>query len=287
VVVGFTQLQSKSKSDIVALIDSTSRFDYYCWDLYARVSQWYEGDKERLKARSDALHAIEQGSNELAEIAELISRAVLLRHLETMDRLDIEYDFLPRESEILRLHFWKSAFELMKQKGVLYFETEGKNKGCWVMTRPKLSRQIEDSALSTKTPTQAREAWMGHPETADPSASLGVTDEAEKIGPTKTPRSSCAPTAPWAMSAKTLRITCGSLVCWGATSAIAASTAIPTSMKSGSPPSWESLTIRTSEMCGHLQRHRLAAGRSAEYRGRGHPPARLYRTSRALHAFLL
>ena len=183
VVVGFTQLQSKSKSDIVALIDSTSRFDYYCWDLYARVSQWYEGDKERLKARSDALHAIEQGSNELAEIAELISRAVLLRHLETMDRLDIEYDFLPRESEILRLHFWESAFELMKQKGVLYFETEGKNKGCWVMTRPKLSRQIEDSALSTKTPTQAREAWMGHPETADPSASLGVTDEAEKIGP--------------------------------------------------------------------------------------------------------
>ena len=53
-----------------------------------------------------------------------------------MDRLDIEYDFLPRESEILHLHFWESAFELLKQKGVLYFETEGKNKGCWVMKRP-------------------------------------------------------------------------------------------------------------------------------------------------------
>ncbi|MGA2902380.1 MAG: arginine--tRNA ligase [Candidatus Korobacteraceae bacterium] len=151
VVVGFVELEKKSKQDIAALIASTPRFDYYCWDLYARVSQWYEQDKEHLKARQDALHAIERGGNEMAEIAELISTAVLRRHLETMDRLDIEYDFLPRESEILHLHFWDSAFELLKQKGVLYYETEGKNKGCWVMTRPK-------------TPTQAKEAWVGHPE---------------------------------------------------------------------------------------------------------------------------
>ena len=76
------------------------------------------------------------GGNETAEIAELISTAVLRRHLETMLRLDIEYDFLPRESEILHLKFWDAAFEQLKQTGVLYFETEGKNKGCWVMTRP-------------------------------------------------------------------------------------------------------------------------------------------------------
>jgi arginyl-tRNA synthetase len=52
-----------------------------------------------------------------------------------MLRLDIEYDFLPRESEILHLHFWDAAFEKLKQTGVLYFENEGKNKGCWVMSR--------------------------------------------------------------------------------------------------------------------------------------------------------
>ena len=136
VVVGFIELEKKSKQQIVDLIASDPRFDYYCWDLYARVSQWYEQDKEHLKARAAALHAIERGGNETAEIAELISTAVLRRHLETMDRLDIEYDFLPRESEILHLHFWDAAFELLKEKKVLYFETEGKNKGCWVMTRP-------------------------------------------------------------------------------------------------------------------------------------------------------
>ena len=74
--------------------------------------------------------------NDTAEVAELISTAVLKRHLETMLRLDIEYDFLPRESEILHLNFWALAFEQLKKTGVLYFENEGKNKGCWVMTRP-------------------------------------------------------------------------------------------------------------------------------------------------------
>ncbi len=138
VVVGFLYLENKNKSDVEKLIASatpTRRFDYYCWDLYARVSQWYEQDKENLKLRLKTLHDIEQGGNEAAEIGHLISDAIILRHLETMQRLDIEYDFLPQESEILHLHFWDLAFEQMKQKGVLYFETEGKNKGCWVMRR--------------------------------------------------------------------------------------------------------------------------------------------------------
>jgi arginyl-tRNA synthetase len=138
VVVGFLYLEKKSKADVEQIIaDSTVArpFDYYCWDLYAQVSQWYEGDKERTKLRLKALHDIEQGSNEAAEMGRLISDAIILRHLQTMQRLGIIYDFLPQESEILHLHFWDLAFEQMKQKGVLYFETEGKNKGCWVMKR--------------------------------------------------------------------------------------------------------------------------------------------------------
>jgi arginyl-tRNA synthetase len=148
VVVGFLHLENKSVRDVRALIaESENRteiagaFDYYCWNLYARTSQWYgEGTEEekaaRKKLRLDTLHAIEHGGNETAEMAELISTAVLRRHLETMLRLGIEYDFLPRESEILHLKFWEAAFEKLKQTGVLYFESEGKNKGCWVMRRP-------------------------------------------------------------------------------------------------------------------------------------------------------
>jgi arginyl-tRNA synthetase len=134
VIVGFLYLEKKSRSEVEALTRQP-RFDFYCWDLYAEVSRWYELDKQNRDARHQVLHALEEGGNETASIADLISIAVLRRHLETMDRLDIEYDFLPRESEILHLHFWDAAFGKLKDAGVLSFETEGKNKGCWVMRR--------------------------------------------------------------------------------------------------------------------------------------------------------
>jgi len=139
VVVGFTHIEKKSGPEIEQL-SRQPRFDYYCWDLYARVSQWYEQDKQNLQIRAQTLHAIEDAASETAAIADLISVAVLRRHLETMDRLDIEYDFLPRESEILHLHFWDAAFAKLKEAGVLFFETQGKNKGCWVMRRAGTSK---------------------------------------------------------------------------------------------------------------------------------------------------
>jgi len=159
VVVGFLHLEKKSRAEIEQLTRQP-RFDYYCWDVYARTSQWYEQDKQNLQVRSQTLHALEEGGNETAAIAELISIAVLRRHLETMDRLDIEYDFLPRESEILHLHFWDAAFQKLKDGGVLFYENEGKNKGCWVMRRAGTSKtksagilandkqDSEDSAVS-------------------------------------------------------------------------------------------------------------------------------------------
>ncbi|MGB9145107.1 MAG: arginine--tRNA ligase [Acidobacteriaceae bacterium] len=143
VVVGLMHLEDLNLAGVEEIMselaDSGQRIDFYCWDLYARVSQWYTADPAhadaRKKTRLDTLHALEAGGNETAQIAELVSTAILRRHLETMLRLGIEYDLLPRESEILHLHFWDLAFEQLKAKGVLYFETEGKNKGCWVMKR--------------------------------------------------------------------------------------------------------------------------------------------------------
>jgi arginyl-tRNA synthetase len=143
VVVGLAHLEGLNLACVEELMaelaEDKTRLDFYCWDLYARVSSWYEAVPDeaaaRKKLRLGTLHAIEAGGNETAAIAELVSTAILRRHLETMLRLGIEYDLLPRESEILHLHFWDLAFEQLKLKGVLYFETEGKNKGCWVMRR--------------------------------------------------------------------------------------------------------------------------------------------------------
>ncbi|RXH56743.1 arginine--tRNA ligase [Granulicella sibirica] len=146
VVVGLVHLEHKSLSQVRELLteclETNQRIDFYCWDLYARVSQWYTEPgidaatlAQRKQIRLDTLHALEVGNNETAEMADLVSTEVLRRHLETMLRLGIEYDFLPRESEILSLHFWDAARTLMTERGVLYEETEGKNKGCLVMRR--------------------------------------------------------------------------------------------------------------------------------------------------------
>jgi arginyl-tRNA synthetase len=147
VVVGFLYIEQKSRAQIEALA-AEPRFDFVCWDLYARVSHWYEEDKANLAKRAEVLRLIEEGNNETAAIADLISIAVLRRHLETMERLDIEYDFLPRESEILHLHFWEAAFTKLKEAGVLTFESDGKNKGCWVMRRAGTSKT--ETAESTE-----------------------------------------------------------------------------------------------------------------------------------------
>jgi arginyl-tRNA synthetase len=156
VVVGLMHLEGLdlvgTRKLLTDLMDRGARIDFYCWDLYARVSQWYTADADEVGARKqlrlETLHALEQGGNEVAEVADLIATAVLRRHLETMERLSIEYDFLPRESEILHLHFWDAARQLMIEKGVLYFETEGKNKGCWVMRRAP----VNGAAESTEEP---------------------------------------------------------------------------------------------------------------------------------------
>jgi arginyl-tRNA synthetase len=132
VIVGFRTLEHLSLSDVQAIAEST-RFDYYCWDLYARVTDWYDGDKSRLEVRAAALHDLERGGNDTAAMGAFIVDRIVRTHLKTMARLNIGYDLLTYEGDILRLEFWAHAFDILKAKGAVFLQTEGKLKGCWVM----------------------------------------------------------------------------------------------------------------------------------------------------------
>ena len=145
VVLGFIHLEKQSVAEVLALA-SRPRFDYFCWDLYARVTLYLEEDKERLSLRAQMLKEIEEGAGEVAEIAEIVSTAILRCHLRTMDRLGVDYDLLSRESEILHLKFWDAAFQILRERGAIQKSTSGKNKGCWVMRLPSES----DGADSTQ-----------------------------------------------------------------------------------------------------------------------------------------
>ena len=157
VAVGFRELEGKSIDEVGALA-AGPRFDYYCWDLYARVTEWYAEDTERLKIRAAALHDIERGGNPTAEMAHLIADRIVRCHLRTMRRLNIGYDLLTWEGDILRLHFWTHAFEFLKKTGAVFMQTEGRLKGCWVMRI-----ENEDGEAAESAPAEADGAEGAEP----------------------------------------------------------------------------------------------------------------------------
>jgi len=162
VVVGFLVLEGKTLDEIRELADA-SRFDYYCWDLYARVTEWYEQDKERLTHRARTLHDIEHGGNEAADIGALIADRIVRRHLHTMARMNVEYDLLTWEGDILRLKFWAQAFDVLKASGAVYLQTEGRLAGCWVMPIQ------EDGEASHKSQGTSHKAHTPKPEAESPA----------------------------------------------------------------------------------------------------------------------
>ena len=146
VVIGFQHMEKKSVNEVRRLAVQ-SGFDYLCWDLYARVTQFYEQDKAQAATlRAATLKAIEEGHGDTAEMGAVIADAIVGFHLRTMTRLDIAYELLARESEILHLKFWDAAFAQLKEKGVIHLATTGKMAGCWIMPAEKGAAATADSS---------------------------------------------------------------------------------------------------------------------------------------------
>lgn len=150
VVFGFMEIERKDLDDIKKI---KGKFDYYCWDLYARVSSYLESHPETQKRKYEILKKIEEGKNPETEIADYISRRILKLHLKTMKRLDIDYDLLPCESSILKLKFWEKASSLLKEKKAIYYVDKGENKGCWVMKLDEVEEKEKIIVRSDKTIT--------------------------------------------------------------------------------------------------------------------------------------
>src|SRR5262249_17307239 len=132
VIVGFRDLEHRGLESIRAIADETS-FDYYCWDLYSRVTAWYDESRDHLEAQARQLHGLEHGDAAAAAIGALIVDRIVRAHLRTMGRLNISYDLLTYEGDIVRLKFWAHTFEILKAQGAVFLQTGGKLAGCWVM----------------------------------------------------------------------------------------------------------------------------------------------------------
>ena len=130
VVYGILELEKKGIPDLEAL---EGKFDYYCWDLYARVSAYLADHPEARARKAEIMKGIEHGEDAAAQLARYVSRRIVRAHLATMGRIGIGYDVLPCESSILHMKFWDRAFVLLKERAAIHLSDEGVNKGCWVM----------------------------------------------------------------------------------------------------------------------------------------------------------
>ena len=154
VVIGFLHMEQRRPIG-VKMMAQEPKFDYYCWDLYAKATSFFAEDKARAeKLRGETLRAIEEGKGEDAEVAQIVADAIVGCHLRTMARLGIGYELLARESEILHLHFWDAAFEMLKKSGAIQLATSGKMAGCWIMPWEEEVKEVKENAEEEEENTQ-------------------------------------------------------------------------------------------------------------------------------------
>ncbi len=151
VIVGVREIEHRTLDEVRQIADTT-RFDYYCWDLYSKVTAWYDGDTARLAIRAAVLHDLEHGGNDTAAMGTFIVDRIVRAHLKTMARLNIGYDLLTYEGDILRLQFWAHAFETLKAQGAVFLQTDGKLAGCWVMRIEEAGDAGVETADDTEDP---------------------------------------------------------------------------------------------------------------------------------------
>lgn len=129
IVVGF-----KFAGFPVAPPKKNQKFDHYCGDeVYVKINEIYEKDPQVAEKRKLVLKEIEEGKSEIARFAMEITLRVLQEQLKTCWRMKAHYDLLNFETHIVGSKLWSKAFELLKSNGIAKYETEGKNKGCWVI----------------------------------------------------------------------------------------------------------------------------------------------------------
>ena len=130
VLIGFREILGMGLAEAQAIPEPIDRF---CWDLYAKVGDWYEADPQRRALQATTLKSLERREGDTGRFAAWLTRAIVSRHLDTMDRISVRYDLLPWEGDILAYRFWETAFELLKEKKAIVQVASGERAGCWVM----------------------------------------------------------------------------------------------------------------------------------------------------------
>src|SRR5260221_11701418 len=109
VVIGFLQMEKRTPIN-VKMLAREPKFDYYCWDLYARTTQLMAQDKPKTEQlRAATLKAVEEGRGEDAEIGQIVADGIVDCRLRRKAWLGIGWGIQAGATAIAGLKFWVAA----------------------------------------------------------------------------------------------------------------------------------------------------------------------------------
>ncbi|VFJ15449.1 arginine--tRNA ligase [Candidatus Nitrosocosmicus franklandus] len=129
-----------------------SKFDQYCGnEVYVKINELYKQRPELIAYRAQVMRELENPLSEISSFTNQIVSKVLIDQLKTTWNFRIHYDLLNFESQIIQSNLWHLLFKTLKDKKIVRYETEGKNKGCWIYSSPKEGDKVIIRSDSTLT----------------------------------------------------------------------------------------------------------------------------------------
>lgn len=127
--------------------ENYEKYDHYAWDVYSKISKDLEVNANLKKELSNIMVAIEDQNSEIAKDQAALADRILLDQLHTFSKLDIDYDILIHERDILYLKFWEDVFEILKGNDRVYYAKEGKSAGCWLVKLSDVSKTTSNEDI--------------------------------------------------------------------------------------------------------------------------------------------
>ena len=114
-------------------MDKNFKFDQYCGEIYVKMNELYKTNLDLIEKRKLVIKEIEQGNTELAQFTNDIVEKIVKQQLVSCWRIKSRYDLMVIESQILLSKLWEKTLDLLKDRNIIHFSTEGKNINCWVI----------------------------------------------------------------------------------------------------------------------------------------------------------
>ncbi|NJE84568.1 arginine--tRNA ligase [Thermococcus sp. CX2] len=120
------------------------KLDHKLGLLYVEVHKRLEEDPEVEKQVRELMKKLEEGDNEIAEAGRKLAELCVRAQMETTYRMNIAYDLLSWESDIVRSGIFEEAYSLIEKNENFEWAKEGKYAGAFIMKLGKLFPDMEN-----------------------------------------------------------------------------------------------------------------------------------------------